>query len=254
MYDMDTKPPPILYTTHQWIYTCFESSSSILHQSVQYMQLSNVDTGTPIEKLLDVAPNLFIWLTTSHINSARDCQESYTRLEAVCSHERKNLKFPSFRIPVGIYISISGDSKIFWKLPVRVLSSGSWQYQNLSETCWLPLKFAECWGIEKVSVCHSMNRFITETNYCASNLLFSSIGDVYPSLVLKVALCRLAEIRRPFLHARLLDVRILSVDFETDDKIHHTINAKFKRHMLLYMTHLAFHVTVFYCSTLALLQ
>jgi len=28
----------------------------------------------------------------------------------------------------------------------------------------------------------------------------------------------------------------LSVDFETDDKIHHTINAKFKGHMLLYIT------------------
>jgi len=84
---------------------------------------------------------LFVAVAKSHIPGLKVRKHicfwySFRDLPAVCSHERKNLKFPSFRIPVGIYISISGDSKIFWKLPVRVLSSGSWQYQNLSETCW----------------------------------------------------------------------------------------------------------------------
>ncbi|KAG1834887.1 CHAT domain-containing protein [Suillus variegatus] len=76
-------------------------------------------------------------------------RNQYFRLEVM---RGKNLDVPSFRIPVGIYVSIFIDSKRRWKSNVgELLSDSSVAWNDAVTLSWHPSSTSQCWGEEKSS-------------------------------------------------------------------------------------------------------
>ncbi|KAG1778158.1 hypothetical protein EV702DRAFT_1044841 [Suillus placidus] len=124
-------------------------------------------------------------------------ESRYIRLDVISG---KNLKVPSWRIPAGIYIYISVDSRRHWKSAISVLSSG--ESAERGDTVTLSPQASPAFSVE-IRASYKADRILGGGEVIGKlqlswhellnhgdepfNLSFPSVRGVHPSLILKVA-------------------------------------------------------------------
>ncbi|KAG2131921.1 CHAT domain-containing protein [Suillus cothurnatus] len=145
-------------------------------------------------------------------------EQQYIRLEIISG---KNLRVPSERIPAGIHVSINVDSRRRWKSALKVLSSE--ESVVWGDNVTISSRASHAFSVE-IRASYEADRMLGNGELIGKlqmswdellnhgdepfDISFPPVGDVHPSLTLKIAVVHVCDNQDGALSNSLLDSKI----------------------------------------------